>query len=443
VRIGLEHRKDGRRFDFTVKGEALIGSSEECGIRLDDVGVAARHARVRISTLGIELDDLVGASTTSVNSYATSKHFLSANDEVQIGSASLKVYIDASEEKPGASCRRCGAELVRGDGDFCAPCREKQKGGSGSSRFRRADDAGRVPPGSGRFPKIPVAEEYNPLEMGTTTRINPGHLALERLLGDYAPLGLLGEGSQGKVYKLQHRKTGVLAAGKLIWASAKKARARFDREVEALKLLQHPSIVGLVDVRESPEAIILLMEYVDGSSLAALLKKQPTLEPRRALRLGARLAEGLAFAAAKGVIHRDVKPSNVLLAPGDTPKLADFGLVAFNDARTKLTAEGQWIGTPHYMAPEQMGGREAEARTDVWGLGVTLYQAIAGRLPFEANVPADLFKRVMNESVDMGPLEPLIGPAGVEVLRGCLEKNVEDRPHAAELAPKLAQLTGE
>jgi predicted Ser/Thr protein kinase len=450
VRIALKHKLDGRTFDFTTKGEALIGSGEDCDVRLDDAGVSPKHARVKISSVGIEVDAIAGSGVV-VNSHTGASQYLSANDEIQLGGARLTLVLDPSEEKPGPRCRRCGAQVTRIEGTResnldCEHC----VGMRGSSRFNRAV----VPPvsrGTARTPApTPIPQDaFNAIEeppqlnlAGSTARLNVKKMALEELETEYVSLALLGEGSQGRVYKLKNKTTGQLVAAKVLWTGSKRARARFDREIEALKVLGHPSIVGLVDVRENATSIILLMEYVEGTSLAAILKQQGRIEPDQVLRVASAIAEGLAFAASHGIVHRDVKPSNILIGPDGAAKLVDFGLVAFADARTKLTAEGQWIGTPHYMAPEQMSTAEVDSRTDTWGLGVTIYQAATGRLPFESNIPADLFKKILNDPVDLDRLAAVLGEEAAGIVGRCLEKDIARRPAPDKVAALLSSLAG-
>ncbi len=459
MRIGLRHG-DGRFFSFSEKGDTLVGRAEGSTIRLDDDGVAERHARIRITSLGIEIDDLGSGQRTIVNAYPITKHFLSRADQVRIGTASLLVEADADDEKVLPRCRRCGAEIQSVSDPFCAHCTAMPR--KGSSRFRVVQVS---------EPPLPPAQEqpaadYDPIEDtqpiqvkrrpgSITERIPVSRLAIplegsnweERgalpaeLVPDYVAIGVLGEGSQGRVYKLRHRTSGEIVAAKHLWNASPKALSRLEREIEALKRLRHQALVSLIDVRvPAGGSALILMEHVDGPSLATLIKRTGFLEPRRAITLAARIADGLAFAATRQVVHRDVKPSNILVGPGEMPKLIDFGLVTFGDRATRLTAEGQWIGTPHYMAPEQMTGATIDARTDVWGLAVTFYHVVTGKLPFEASLPAELFKKVSHDEPDLAAVEKAAGPKARALFERMLAKRPEERPEPAEVAQELAKL---
>lgn len=421
MRLGLRHSSDARF--FPIPGErAVMGCGPGARIVLDDDGVAPQHAAIAVTTVGIELDDLAGNARTLVNGYSNAKHFLSRGDRVVLGSAALVLEITEGEDAAPTRCPRCSCEVPVA-GTPCAVCAKKTP--VPRSRTPAPNEAPRA-----------VASTKTTIKVERPVEPTPD------LPPDWEPIGILGEGSQGRVYKVRHRGDGSLAAAKTLWGGGPKAVGRFEREIEALRILDHPAIVALRDVWRTDEKAVLIMELVQGPGLGSLVKRHGRLEPVRALRIGARIADGLAYAGKRGVTHRDVKPSNILIAPQDSPKLTDFGLVAFDETRTRLTAEGQWIGTPFYMAPEQVNGKNVDGRTDVWGLGATLYQAITGRLPFEGHGPTELFKNILRTPIDVAKLTEIAGEPAARLIDCFLAKSIDDRPTPDEAAREIQELLG-
>ena len=193
----------------------------------------------------------------------------------------------------------------------------------------------------------------------------------------------LGQGGMGSVFKARHKKLGRDVAVKFLpaeLASRPEFRARFEREAHALALLNHPNIVTIHDYGEEDGQGYIVMELVSGKSLAALLP----LGPERTIEVVSKIADALAYAHRQGIVHRDVKPGNVLVDDSGNVKVTDFGLarMAGDDARGwTLTTPDQTLGTMYYMAPEVMKGAPPNPRMDVYSLGVLLYQALTGALP--------------------------------------------------------------
>jgi hypothetical protein len=437
MRIDLRDPASGRSYPVR-EGKALLGSSAQCDIVLDDASVSPEHARIRLGTLGIELDDLGSAQGTWVNGLRVDKHFIGPRDEVRLGGATLVVSIlaDGEEGAKPSVCKRCGAALEAGrtrrlsrdgesDAALCDGC-ERRRGARPES-VRTRSETTPLPP------RTPQPDARTPRQEGTP----PGAPPAAFTLAGYETLAVIGEGSQGTVYKMRHAAHGAVAVKRLGPGHGRKARARFKREAEVLRLLSHPNLVRLVETKEAGDSLVIVMELVDGPSLFQLISRGP-LPAGRVLRIGRQVADGLAHAAASGVIHRDIKPSNILVGPGDVAKITDFGLATYDDdTGTRLTMEGQWIGTPHYMAPEQVDGKRPDPRTDVYALGVTLYQTLTGVLPFSAKTPSELFKKILAEPAPLRPIEHRAGAAARALFERMLAKQVEDRPSPDELVRLL------
>ena len=250
---------------------------------------------------------------------------------------------------------------------------------------------------------------------------------------------LLGSGNHGAVYLAEDLASGQVVALKLVPLPAgdDAARQQFLRHAATAQGLKHPGIVALLAAGvQGTTTGWLAMEPVPGSDLLRYTAPARLLPEALVLRLGARLAEALAHAHALGVVHRDIKPANVLVHwPGDIVKLADFGLARTADA--EATRTGLLLGSPGYMAPEQLAGAVPDARTDFYALGVTLFQLLSGRLPFEGDTMGALLRQVASSAApDLRQMHPRL-PAHVARLVARLLSRQADR--RAETAATLAQ----
>ena len=214
--------------------------------------------------------------------------------------------------------------------------------------------------------------------------ISPAYLGPGDLLGSrYEIVRELGRGGFSIVYLATDRSLNTPVAIKLLVpppASAQLARERLRREVQAVRGLTHSNIVGVHDLLEDGAWSFVVMEYVDGPDLAVRVRDRGPLGPDEAARVGADVASALSAAHRHGILHRDVKPQNILLDPDGRARLTDFGAARL-DGQATVTQTGALVGTLPYLGPEVLAGKRADARTDVYGLGITLYYALAGRLP--------------------------------------------------------------
>ena len=244
------------------------------------------------------------------------------------------------------------------------------------------------------------------------------------------------------VYRCHDERLGRPVAVKVLadnLAADESFRRRFVREAQLAARLQHPNVVSIYDTGEAEGRPFIVMEYVEGETLADVVRREGRLEPDRAVELAIQACAGLDHAHRAGLVHRDVKPQNLLLRDDGVLKVADFGIARSRHA-TRLTDVGGVLGTAAYLAPEQAAGEDVTAAADVYALGVVLYQMLAGEVPHDATSLAELLVRQRDRAV--APLRPRA--AGVtqeleETVMRCLARLPEYRPpSAAALAEELA-----
>jgi serine/threonine-protein kinase len=262
------------------------------------------------------------------------------------------------------------------------------------------------------------------------------------LNGRYELEQRIGDGGMAVVYQGRDLVLGRLVAVKALreqYVADAAFISRFRREAQSAAALSHPNIVNIYDVGEDAGLHYIVMEYVPGRNLKDLIRAAGTLGARQAVDLGRQLCAALAYAHQRGLVHRDIKPQNILVTPEGLVKVADFGIAkGLHDIN--LTATGIAMGTVHYASPEQVEGKEATAASDIYAAGVVLYEMLAGRLPFEGETPVSIALKHINETpLRLRAYNPQV-PAGLEtVVLTALSKRPEDRfPSADALGQALA-----
>ncbi len=312
----------------------------------------------------------------------------------------------------GKSCPLCGAQTVSGTMRMDAQATEMRHGERKPSERRDFD-------------------------------LGAGDVFAER----YDIVAPLGRGGMGAVYRARDRRDGIERALKILHATSDdpNAAGRFRREIQILSRIQHPSVVKIFDWGVVDERMYFAAELIEGDDLRAVLYRRGVLPPAEVAQIGGRVAEALSVAHRNGVVHRDVKPHNVMICSDGLIKLLDFGIArgAGIDLRT-ITTSGTMVGTPEYMSPEQFIGSRVDARSDIYSLGVVLYELAAGATPFKADTPVAL--GIMHQSTPPAPIRgqrPNV-PAWLErVILKCLQKEPAHRfLTAAELAAELLRPRG-
>ena len=251
--------------------------------------------------------------------------------------------------------------------------------------------------------------------------------------------GHLGSGGMASVLLCEDEHLGRQVAVKRLHSdSPSDSVRRFVREAKLGASLNHPNIVSVFDTLSDDEGVLIVMEYVEGEALSSALKRGP-LDGRRVAAIARDLGSALDHAHDSGVVHRDVKPGNVLLGAGDTTKLVDLGIATAVD-QTRITHRGTVLGTAAYMAPEQLGGGEIGPYTDIYALAAVLYESLAGRRPRPGRTPLEIAHRIATEEPpDIRDVLPRAPRAAAEALKRGMSREPAGRPGSAgELAREVA-----
>jgi serine/threonine-protein kinase len=262
----------------------------------------------------------------------------------------------------------------------------------------------------------------------------PTHLEVGTIIGDYRIESVIGRGGMGKVFKVRNLLSDRIEAMKVLLPDTDPRPdlvERFLREIKVVAALEHPGIASLRTALRVNDQILMIMELVEGASLHRHMQ-EGNIAPARAVRFTQQTLEALAYAHRHGVVHRDIKPSNILIGADDRAKLTDFG-IASRSGDPRLTGEGVALGSLFYMAPEQMKAESVDARSDLYSVGVTLYEMLTGQPP----VQGTSFYSILKAHMEGRPrpateLTPDISPELSRIVAKSLEKMPEARFQTAE-----------
>jgi len=267
------------------------------------------------------------------------------------------------------------------------------------------------------------------------------------MLGRYQIDKEIGKGAMGVVYLGRDPKIGRVVAIKTLALSEEfegdaliDARARFFREAETAGRLQHPNIVTIFDAGEEHDLAYIAMEFLKGADLAPACQAGQLLPVATVLSITARVADALDYAHAHQVVHRDIKPANIMFdSATDAVKVTDFGIARITDS--SKTRTGLVLGTPSFMSPEQLAGKKVDGRTDVYSLGVTLFQLLTGSLPLRGDSMPELMHKIASvDAPDVRQLRPELSPAVAQVVARALHKRPESRYQTGrQMAAELRQ----
>jgi serine/threonine-protein kinase len=250
-------------------------------------------------------------------------------------------------------------------------------------------------------------------------------------IGSYEVVDVLGHGGMGEVYRVRHLITDRIEAMKILVSAAESVelRERFNREIRVLGTLNHPNIAGLHTAFYHEDHLIMVMEFVEGEDLGRRFSSGFTLQ--QSLDVTSQILAALEYAHSLGVVHRDIKPSNIMLTPGGRIKLLDFGL-ALCGPDTRLTSAGGVVGSMHYISPEQISGEPADARSDLYAVGITLYEMLTGKLPIEGSNYAQIIaNHLQHHPAPPASINPQVPEAISAVVMKALVKDKTERWQSA------------
>jgi serine/threonine protein kinase len=391
-------------------GQGIVfGRSLAVEVSIDDLRVSRRHCKLELGERGLLITDLQSANGTYLNGKRVLKALVRPGDRLAVGSHDMSVEVDYKGEdylERDYKCDVCARSIslsTFADGDviqldekfICPQCRD-----------RRATPA------------------FSLIELGIVQRLfDEGFEILEKL-------SISGPVPIFKAKKTTLEQLVAIKALPLAAPVSQKKIARFIQEAKAEARLRHPNVVTIYDVRQSKEVLYIVMELIEGQTLHQEIERAGRLATKDALRIAYQVGKALAHAYEKRILHRDVKPMNIMITPEGEAKLIDFGLAKnlWEVSAGNITGEGETLGTVGYMAPEQVRtAKLADHRADIYGLGATLYHCLSGRAPFLEKTDRRLVEAI--EAAQPPPLDRLSGvPLNiVAVVAKMMQKRPEDR----------------
>src|SRR5947208_8532528 len=323
------------------------------------------------------------------------------------------------------ACPHCG-QTNPGGTLFCTKC---------NARFPGADDAATIvgPKDSagtaGRSVFASGLSDSDAALIGSTP-LPPLERGTLLASGRYEILEILGQGAMGAVYKAKDRELDRLVAIKVIQPELANSRVmlkRFKQELILARQITHKNVVRIFDIGETEGMKFITMEYIDGGDLTSLIVERQTLHPLEAVDIGRQICQALDAAHSEGVVHRDLKPQNIMMDHTGRVVVMDFG-IAQSKEMPGMTMTGALMGTPEYMSPEQAKGEKTDLRADIFAVGIIIYEMLTGKIPFKADTVVEtMYKRTRERPVPPIELDASIPLQANQVIMKCLEPAVEDR----------------
>ncbi|MGE0707006.1 MAG: protein kinase [Planctomycetota bacterium] len=361
----------GQTLEFEAPRTLILGRSSQTDVQIYDERISRRHCAIRLDAERVRIKDLGSGNGTFVNGAQIRETELASGDKLRLGQTDIDIQLQKEGPLPETAALP-GIKPQRAPA-YCGFCN------------------GPIPPED-----LPLAARHRGhyLCNRCSPRVEVPGYKLERPLG---------EGAMGVVYLAQDLRKNVAVALKVLKVRGELSaedRARFAREINTSAQLAHPNIIRVLDCGEAPPYLYYAMEYVPGKPLKDWIEKHGPLPLTSVLRVGVQVALALEAARKANVVHRDVKPENIIVQADGLAKLADFGLAKniMTSGASGLTRPGDGLGTLPYMPPEQIADAlYADHRSDIYSFGATLYHMLTGVPPFKAKTPLQFFTKIRNE----------------------------------------------
>lgn len=278
-----------------------------------------------------------------------------------------------------------------------------------------------------------------------TAMLKAGFAAHSGAVGNFMLRNLLGQGGMGAVWLATDTQLERQVALKLMrpeYISNQEAIRRFQREARAIAKLNHPNIVQVYTIGQHENTVYMAIELVEGDPLSTILAHRGTMSLFDATSVILQTVEGLAYACSRGVVHRDIKPGNIMLTTSGIVKITDFGLAKLMQSDTAMTQEGTTLGSPNYMSPEQAKGLQIDHRSDIYSLGITFFQLLTGGVPFKAETPLSvMLMHIQDPLPEPQDLSGIANGEALRIIKKMTAKNVADRyQDYASLAGDLVKM---
>ena len=390
----------GQSFEFTSPRTLVLGRSTQSDVQIYDQRISRRHCAIKLEDGRARIKDLGTANGTLLNGSVIRETQLASGDRLTLGETELEVHL-RRDDPPIPPTEPLKAV---GPAEYCALC-------------QAAISADHLALANRRKGKVLCHTCSPPL-------LVPGY-RLEKKLG---------EGAMGIVYLAHDEKRQCLVALKVLKSRGEidgETRARFAREINTSAQLTHPNVVRVLDCGEAKPHLYYTMEFVPGKSLKAYIEQHGALPLPSVLRVSVQIADALEHARVNNVVHRDVKPENVIVQADGHAKLADFGLAknVLSSGASGLTRPGDGLGTLPYMPPEQIADAVyADHRSDVYSLGASIYHMLTGQTPFRAKTPVAFFKLIREETPQpISEFRKDVPFVLIRMIEKSMAKSVDDR----------------